>query len=98
MLIRHSLLNSLGLARTSTNLRKQQIDTERRLLVVQVSLELGDLLAQHVWCVSDTTEDTDSSGVGHGSGELRSSSHIHASKHDGVLDLQQIRKLGAELL
>jgi hypothetical protein len=79
-------------------LRKQQIDTEWRILVVEVALQLSDLLAQHVWCVSDAAEDTDASGVCDGGGKLGTSSHVHAREHDGVLDLQQVGELCADLL
>jgi hypothetical protein len=88
----------LGLACASTNLGKKQVDTKGRFLVVQVSLQLGDLLAQHVWCVADATQDTDASSICDGSSELRASSHVHTSQHDGVLDLEQISELCADLL
>ena len=91
-------MHLLGLTRTTTNLRKQKINTEGRVLVLQVTLELGDLFSQHVRCVANTTNDTETTSVGNGSSELGSSSHVHASKHDGVLDLEQISKLRADLL
>lgn len=88
----------LGLSCTATNLWEQEIDTERCVLVVQEALQLCDLLAEHVWSVADTADDTDTTSVGHSGGELRTSGHVHASKHDWVLDLEQIGRGGAELL
>jgi hypothetical protein len=88
----------LGLASASADLGKQQIDTEWCALVVEVALELGNLLAEHVWGVSNAAEDTDASGVCDGSGKLGTSGHVHAGKHDGVLDLEQISELCADLL
>jgi hypothetical protein len=88
----------LGLARASADLGEQQIDAEWRILVVEVALELGNLLTKHVWCVSDATEDTDAAGVCDGGSELGTSSHVHAREHDGVLDLQQVGELCADLL
>jgi hypothetical protein len=79
-------------------LGKQQIDAKGRVLVVEVALELRNLLAKHVWCVSNATEDTDAAGVCDGSSELGTSSHVHAREHDGVLDLQQVGELCADLL
>ena len=43
----------LGLAGAATDLREEQIDTERTVLVVEMGLELGDLLAEHVRSVAD---------------------------------------------
>lgn len=88
----------LGLARTAADLREQEVDAEWRVLVCQVALELGDLLSQHVRCVTNTADDTETAGVGDSSSKLGSSSHVHAGQHDGVLDLQQISELCAELL
>lgn len=88
----------LGLAGAATDLGKQEINAERRVLVGQVALELRDLLSEHVRCVTDATDDTEAAGVGDSSSELGTSSHVHASQHDGVLDLQQVGELGAELL
>ena len=91
-------MHLLGLTRTTTDLRKQKIDTERRVLVVEVTLELSNLLSQHVRCVTNTTNDAKTASVGNSSSELRTSSYVHASKHDRVLDLKQISKLCANLL
>lgn len=90
--------DSLGLASVSSDLRKKKVNTKRRALVLQVSLELGDLLAKHVRCVSKTTNDTETSGICDGGSELGSSSHVHTGKYDGVLDLKQIGELGTDLL
>lgn len=53
----------LCLARTATDLWKQEVDTKRRILVLEEALELGDLLAKHVWSVSYAADDTDSSCI-----------------------------------
>jgi hypothetical protein len=89
---------SLGLAGASANLGKQKIHAKGCILVVEVALQLRNLLAKHVRCVSDATEDTDAAGVGHSGCQLGASGHVHACEHDGVLDLQEISKLCADLL
>lgn len=88
----------LGLACATTNLGKQQIDTEGRALVVEIALQLGDLLSQHVRRVSNTSQHTESSGVCDGSSELRTGGDIHAGEKNGMLDLQQVGELCADLL
>lgn len=94
----YSGLNILGLAGTATDLRKQKINTEWCVLVLQVSLELCDLLPKHVGCVSNTSNDTNTSSVGDSGCELRASGDVHASKHDRVVDLQEIGRDRADLL
>lgn len=91
-------LRILGLASTATDLRKQEIDTEWCILVLEVSLELGNLLPKHVGRVANSSNDTDTSGIGDGGGELRTSSDVHAGQHDGVVDLQEIGRDRADLL
>ena len=91
-------MHVLGLASATTDLREQEIDTKWRILVIQVTLELGNLLSQHVRCVTNTTNNTKAASVSDSSSELGTSSHIHASQQNGVLDLEQISELGAELL
>lgn len=81
-------LYPLGLAGTSSDLRKQKINTEWCLLVMQVALEFGDLLAKHVWGVADTSNDTDTAGVGDCGRELWSSCNVHTSEHDRVSDTE----------
>lgn len=88
----------LGLARATTNLGEQQIDTERRILVGEVALELGNLLSQHVRCIANTTDDTETTSVGDSSRQLGTSSHVHAGQQNRVLDLEQIGELCADLL
>ena len=89
---------SLGLSCAAANLRNQEIDSERCVLVVQEALQLGNLLAQHLGGVTDTTNDTKTSGIGDGGGELRASGDVHAGQHDGVVDLQEIGACRAKLL
>ena len=88
----------LGLARATSDLGEEQVDTEGRVLVVKVSLQLCDLFTEHVWRVSDTADDTETTSICDSGRELWSSSHVHAGKHYRVLDLQQVGKLGAKLL
>jgi len=88
----------VGLARISTDLRKQKINTERSVLVLQEALELSNLLLEHVWRVADTSNDTETSGICDSSGELRASGNVHASKEDGVVDLQEIGRDRSDLL
>lgn len=89
---------ALGLAGVSTDLWEQEVNTERRVLIVKVALEFLDLVTEHVGGITDTTDDTQSAGVGDSSGKLRASGNIHASKEDGVLDSQEIGDGSAELL
>jgi len=88
----------VGLSCAAADLGKQEVNTEGRVLVLEKALELGNLLSQHVRSVSDTSDHTDTTGVGDGGGELRTSSDVHASKHDGVVDLQEVSGDGAKLL
>jgi hypothetical protein len=80
----------LGLAGIAADLGQQQINTEWCVLVVQEALELGNLLPQHVWCVADTADDTETASVGDGGGELRTGRNVHASKQNGMLDSQKL--------
>lgn len=91
-------LDLLGLASAAADLGKEQINTERSVLVVEVALELSDLLAQHVRSVSDTTNDTETTSVGDSGSELRAGGNIHAREEDGMLDLEKIGDGGSELL
>lgn len=88
----------LGLAGIATDLGKKQIDAKGGILVGQVLLEFRDLLAKHVGGVADTANDAHSTGVGNCSSQLRTSSNIHTSEQDGVLDLEKIRDGGSNLL
>jgi len=88
----------LGLPRTSADLGKQEIHAKGSFLVVEVALQLRDLLAKHVGSISNAAEDTDSAGVCYGGCQLRAGGHVHSSEHDGVLDLEQISELCADLL
>jgi hypothetical protein len=90
-------LHILGLSRATANLRKKQVNTERRALVVEEALQLGDLLAEHVRRVTNATEHTQTSGVGHGGSKLRACCYVHAGEQHRVLDLQQVGELCADL-
>ena len=69
----------LGLSCAATDLWEEQVDTEWSVLVLEEALELCNLLAEHVWGVADTTNDTDTASIGHGSSELRTSIGLVAS-------------------
>lgn len=88
----------LGLAGAATDLGEEQVDTERSVLIVEVALELVNLIAKHLGGVADTTDDTETTGVGDGGSQLGSSGDVHAGQQDGVLDLEKIRDGRANLL
>lgn len=80
----------LGLASTAANLGEEQVDTEGSVLIIQVALQLGDLLPEHIRSVTNTTDNTQTTGVGDRSRQLRASGHVHTSQQNRVVDLQQI--------
>jgi len=88
----------LGLTGIATDLGEKQVDAEGGVLVVEVLLELGNLLAEHVGGVADTADDTETASVGDGSSQLGASGHVHAGQQDGVLDLEKIGDGRADLL
>jgi hypothetical protein len=90
--------NVLGLASASADLGEKQVNTKGGVLVDEEALELGDLLAQHLWGVADASDDTEAASVGDCGGELGAGSHVHAGEQNGVLDLEQIGDGGSELL
>lgn len=83
---------------TPTNLWDQEVDPERRILVIQEAFQLCDLLPQHVGRVADAADNTQAAGVGDCGGEFRTGGDVHAGEHDGVVDLEEIGRCGAELL
>jgi len=78
-------------ARALAGLGQEQVDAERRALVVQSGLDLVDLLAQHLRRIVQPAEHADAARVGHGSGEPRPGRLVHAGEHDRVLDAQKRR-------
>jgi hypothetical protein len=80
----------LGLAGASANLGEKQVDTEGSVLVIQVALQLGDLLTEHIRSITNTTDNAQTAGVGDSSRQLRASGHVHTSQQNGVVDLKQI--------
>lgn len=88
----------LGLPRAASDLREQQIDTEWSVLVFQVGLYLCDLLAEHVWCVSHATDDSETACVGDCCGELGPSCYVHASQKNWVLDVEEVGDRCADFL
>lgn len=93
-----SVSDVLGLAGGAANLWEKEIDTEWCVLVVQVGLELSDLLAEHVWGVSNTSNNTETSGIGDSGSELWAGGNVHSSQNNWVVDLQEISGGGADLL
>lgn len=91
-------MSLLGLTGAATDLGDKQVDTERSVLVGEVLLELSNLLLEHVGGVADTTDDTHTTGVGDGGGQLGAGGDVHAGKQDGVLDLEKISERGSDLL
>lgn len=87
----------LGLAGTAANLGKEKVDTEGSVLVVQVALEFGDLLAEHFGGIANATDDTQTTSISDSGGQLGSGSHVHACQQDGVVDLEQISDRGTDL-
>lgn len=94
---KHRQGSLLGLAGTAANLGKEKVDTEGSVLVVQVALEFGDLLAEHLGGIANATDDTQTTGVGDSGGQLGPRSHVHAGQQDGVVDLKQISNRGTDL-
>jgi len=88
----------VGLAGVTANLWEKEIDTEWSVLIVQVRLELSNLLAEHVWGVADTTDNTETTGIGDCGSELWASGNVHSSQNNWVVDLQEIGGGGADLL
>lgn len=64
---------------------------------MQVALEFGDLLAEHLGGVANATDNTQTTSVGDSGGQLGSRSHVHACQQDGVVDLKQISDRGTDL-
>lgn len=80
----------LGLTGTATDLGEEKVDTEGGVLIVQVALQLGDLLTEHIRSITNTTDDTQTTGIGDRSSQLRAGGHVHTSQQNGVVDLKQI--------
>jgi hypothetical protein len=95
---RHRIIDLLGFPRIATNLGQQEIDAKRRILVVEVRLELLDLIPEHLGGVVDAAQNTKTAGVCDGRGQLGASGDVHAGEEDGVVDLEEIGDLGADLL
>ena len=91
-------ISLLRFPRIAAHLRDQEINPERRVLILQEALELCYLLPQHIWCVSYSTNDAESARICDSRCELGASGDIHACKHDGVIDPKEVGYCGAELL
>lgn len=79
-------------------MREQEINTEGGVFIIEVRLELGDLFAEHVRSVANTSNDTQSTGVGDSGSELWAGSYVHARQQDGMWDIEEVSDRCAELL
>jgi hypothetical protein len=79
-------------------LRKEQVHTEWRVLIVQKALEFGNLVLEHFWGVTNATDDTEATSVRDSGSQLGASSHVHTGEKNGVVDLQEIRNRSTKLL
>jgi hypothetical protein len=78
-------------------LRKQEINAERRIFIIQKRLQLSNLFTEHVWCVANSSDDTKTTSVGDSGGELGACRYVHSRKEDRVPDLEQIGHRRANL-
>lgn len=90
--------NILGLASASANLGQEKIDTKGSVLIGEEALELVDLLLEHLWGVSNATNDTETTGIGDGGGKAGTRGDVHACEEDGVFDAEQVGDGSANLL
>ena len=70
----------LCLTGRTSDLGKQQINTKWCVLICEVGLELCNLLAEHIWCISYSSNNTQTSGIGDCCSEFWSSGNIHTSQ------------------
>lgn len=91
------MLYLLGLSGAASNLRNQEINTKRRILVFQVALEFRDLLPEHVGCVPHSSNDSEAASVGDRCCEFGAGGNIHTSKEDRVVDFEEVGDRGTEL-
>lgn len=82
----------------AADLGKQQVNTERRILVRQMALQLLDLIPEHVGGIVDPSKDTETAGICDGSSELGASGDVHARQKDRVVDLEKIGYRRPDLL
>lgn len=54
------------------------------------------LVLEHGRGVSDTSNDTDTAGIGDSGSELGAGSNVHTSEGDGVLDVEHPREVGGD--
>lgn len=83
---------------TAPDLRNEKIHAKWCILVFQKHFQLGNLLTQHVWGVADASDDAETAGIGNSCCELWAGGYIHTSKHDGMVDFEEIGNCGSELL
>ena len=88
----------LRLSGTASDLGDEQVDTKWCVLVLQICLQLGNLLAQHVWGIAHAANDAETASVGDGGCEFGTCGYVHTGEHDGVIDLEEVGDRGAELL
>ncbi len=66
----------VGLTSTTADLGEEKINTEGAVLVVEERLKLSNLLAEELWSIANTTDYTDTTGVGDRCCELRACSNV----------------------
>lgn len=87
----------LGLAGAATNLGEEQVNTKWGILVLEERLQLGNLLAEHVWGVANSSDNTKTSGICNCGSKLWASRNVHTSKDNWVVDLEEVGGDRAEL-
>jgi len=78
------------LASTTTDLRKEQVDTEWRIGILQILLQCLYLLSQNLGRVSDATDHTKTARICDCRSQLRTCRNIHPCKKDRMLNPEQL--------
>ena len=94
------IMNGLGLLclpGVSADLRDEEIDTEWSVLVLQEALQLGNLFSEHVRGVADAANDAQTASVRDSGSKLGAGCHVHAGKHDGMVDFEEVSDRRAKL-
>ena len=88
----------LCLPGVASDLRDQKVHAKGCVFVLKETLELGNLLTQHVRCVADAADDAETAGIGDGGCEFGAGGYVHAGKHDGVVDFEEVGDCGSVLI
>jgi hypothetical protein len=86
----------LSLARISTDLGQQNINSERRILVLKMRLQFLNLLPQSIWTVAETPNDADPACIGDGCGEEWACCYAHSCQHNRMRDVEEVRQRRAD--